>query len=244
MRLLILSALSREIRGILNSLDDRVPIPGLPFRASRVQHRFHEITFAETGMGVENAVRVFEHVAGITTPEVVISLGYCGGLVPGAAVGDLIWASAVCLIDGPQVEVLPISGQDLVFGKLSLSVPIRQGTFITLRQWMKKVDILPHVPAGMPLPVCEMETFGVARLAMERNVPFFAIRCLSDADQDEIAFDPSAMCDPSGSLRLARSLRFFASHSRLLGQAMKLRRASAIASRNLALATEKLLQTL
>jgi adenosylhomocysteine nucleosidase len=195
-------------------------------------------------MGMDNAARVFEDATEISRPDAVISLGYCGGLLPGVDVGDLVWASAVFLIDASKTEALPLPGHDMVFDRLSSSVPIRRGTFFTLGRWMTKAEILTRVPEGTDLPVCDMETYAIARLALERRLPFFALRAVSDDCCDEVGFDPLAVCDASGTFSLSRSLLFFGSRPHLVARAMKLGRGSAVASRSISRATEVLLQML
>jgi len=233
------------MRTLFRSLDSLVRLDHVPLKAFRALHFSHEITFVETGVGIERAVRPFDLItrAG-KPPEGVISIGYCGGLVPGASVGDLVWATAVHLVDEGRPEVLLLPDQDRVFQRLSSSTPILEGTFFTLRRWMKKADVLARVPAGVPLPVCEMETFGLARLARERGLPFFAIRSVSDGDREEVGFDPSAVCDSAGIYRPSRALALFISRPHLLGSAMKLRRNASIASRSLARGVEALLKIL
>jgi hypothetical protein len=37
---------------------------------------------------------------------------------------------------------------------------------------MKKREIFPLVPPDAPLPVCDMETFPLAKLSLEKGIPF------------------------------------------------------------------------
>ena len=84
----------------------RARIHGLPFRAFCVRHPTHTLTVAETGMGIENATRVFLAMLQASRFDAAISLGYCGALSHDASVGNLIWASRVCLIEGERIETL------------------------------------------------------------------------------------------------------------------------------------------
>lgn len=245
MRLLVTSAFTREISKVLRSLGGQAPLRGLPFKASRCCRRSHELTFVGTGMGVEGAAPVFEQALHMTEPDAAISLGYCGGLVPGTSAGDLVWASTVYSVGDRGIDgVLHLPGHGTVFDTLAASVPLRRGAFLTLRRWMTKSELRSCVPADLPLPVCEMETFALARIALGKGVPFFAIRSVSDGDGDEVGFDPFVVCDASGTYRLSRSLPFFASHPRLIGRAVRLRRGSKVASRSLALAMRRMVEIL
>ncbi len=222
----------------------RARIHGLPFRAFCVRHPTHTLTVAETGMGIENATRVFLRMLQAGRFDAAISLGYCGALSHDASVGDLIWASRVCLIEGERIETLILPDERKLLETLCVRLPIRAGTFFTLKGWMKKQELARFVAPDTALPVCEMETFALAEVSLRHKLPFFAVRAVSDAADVDLAFDPQAVCDNAGTYRLTRVLRFFLARPRLLAHALSLRRSSRIASRNLALAASALLQAL
>jgi adenosylhomocysteine nucleosidase len=244
MKLLLLYAFPREVRDILRLIGRRERIDGLPFSAFSVAHPSHALTAAETGLGAGNAARVLLHMVRVDRPDRVISLGYCGGLSPDAAVGDVIWASEVCLVEGQQVESLSLPHDRKLLEKLSMRTPLRAGTFLTTKEWTKKQELARHVTPGMTLPVCDMETFGLARLCHEQKLPFLALRAVSDGADTDLAFDPWSVCDGNGTYRTTRALKFFLTRPRLLIHAMDLRRNSKIASRNLAHAVNGLLRLL
>lgn len=242
MRLLILAAFPREVGEAVRTMGRKAGIHGLPFRAYSVRHPTHALTVAETGLGIENATRVFLRMLQAGRFDAVISLGYCGALSHDASVGDLIWASRVQLIEGERVETLTLPDDRKLLETLSLRLPIRAGTFLTLKEWMKKRELVRFVSPDMTLPVCDMETFGIARLSLQRDLPFFAVRAVSDGADQDLPFDPRCVCDDAGTYRLSRALRLFLTRPRLLGRAIKLRQSSRIASCNLALAVNALLQ--
>ena len=140
----------------------RARIHGLPFRAFCVRHPTHTLTVAETGMGIENATRVFLRMLQAGRFDAAISLGYCGALSHDASVGDLIWASRVCLIEGERIETLILPDERKLLETLCVRLPIRAGTFFTLKGWMKKQELARFVAPDTALPVCEMETFALA----------------------------------------------------------------------------------
>ncbi|HOE16163.1 MAG TPA: hypothetical protein PLX02_01945 [Syntrophorhabdaceae bacterium] len=244
MKLLILFALRSEVKQTVGILGRSERIHGLPFKAFRVDHPSHEITMAETGMGVENAARVFLRLLQTDKPDVVLSIGYCGALSPDTSVGDVVWASSICLIDKQKIEMLSLPGSRELFDNLSARSPVRAGTFITMKEWMKKRDIVPFVASNMMFPVCDMETSGVAQICCSRALPFFALRAVSDGADTEIFFDPWDVCDKSGKYSAPRAMRFFLLRPHLISHAIKLQRNAKIASSNLAQAVAALLQSL
>lgn len=219
-------------------------IHGLPFKAFRILHPSHEITMVETGMGIENAARALLHLLQADKPDMVLSLGYCGALSPDASVGDVVWASGVCLIDGHKVETLALPDNRELFERLAIRFPVREGTFITMKEWMKKRDIAPLVDPRMTLPVCDMETFGLARLCGSRTLHFLALRAVSDGADTDLLFDPWSVCDKSGMYSVARAMGLFLTRPHLLSHAKELQRNAKIASANLAQAVSALIRVL
>ncbi len=244
MRILLFAAFPREFREAVRLIGRGTRIHGLPFRAHSVRLPAHTLTICETGMGVENAGRVFQHMLQAGTFDAAVSLGYCGALSHDASVGDLVWASKVRLIEGERSETLVLPDNGKLLETLSLSLPLRAGTFLTLKEWMKKRELRRFVDPGMTLPVCEMETFELARLSLRHNLTFFAVRAVSDASDVDLPFDPWRVCDSTGTYRPGRAFRLFLTRPRLLRHAMALRRDSSVASRSLAQAVSALLRVL
>ena len=217
---------------------------GLPFKAFCVRLSSHVLFVAETGLGVENAGKVFRRLLQSERPDAVVSLGYCGALTDETSVGDVIWASSVCLIDGQRVERLSLPDGTELLEALSLRVPLKSGTFLTMKEWRKKGELLPLVDPAMALPVCDMETFAIARLCRDHKLPFYGLRAVSDPAGKELGFDPGSVCDAEGTYRVWLALKLFLTRPRLLAQAMELRRTSNIASRSLGRAVAALLDML
>jgi adenosylhomocysteine nucleosidase len=246
MRLLLFFAFPREIRAAVRLTAKMERIKGLPFRAFHVRHPSHTLIVTETGLGMQNAERAFLRMVCRERPDGVISLGYCGALTPDACEGDLIWASRVCLIGGDarKVEELFLIDDRNVLETLSSRLPLRAGTFLTMKEWMGKEAATRLAPPGVVLPVCEMETFALARLSLRHRLPFFAVRAVSDGADRELAFDPRSVCDAGGTYRTTIAIKSFLTRPRLWTHAMALRRSSKVASRNLALVLRALLQVL
>jgi nucleoside phosphorylase len=244
MRLLLFWAVPREIGEASRMLGSKTRLSGLPFRAFRFGHLSHTIVAAETGVGMESATRVFLRLMETEKADAAVSLGYCGALTHDAGIGDLIWASQVCLTNKKGFDTISLPDQGGLLKALSARIPIRAGTFFTLSEPMKKEEIVRIVPSGTPLPVCDMETFVLARLSLAHGLSFLAIRGVSDGASEDLPFDPRAVCDSTGTYRTYRAVRLFLSRPRLLVHGIKLRRSSNIASHSLALALNNLLQLL
>jgi len=244
MKLLFFFAFPEEVREIIRITGRRKIFEGLPFNAFSLPHSSHLLTVAETGLGFENARRVFLRMVERELPDAVFSLGYCGALSHQASVGDVIWASKVCLIEEQNLQSLPLSDSLKLFEKVSSRIPVRAGTFITMKEWMLKKELIPFVGSEITLPVCDMETFALARLCEDRRLPFFAMRAVSDGADTDLPFDPWSVCDAGGIYRPARALGLFLARPQLLARGISLFRNSKIASHHLGQAVSVLLQVL
>jgi nucleoside phosphorylase len=194
-------------------------------------------------MGSHNAEAAFEHVLGKYRPDFMISVGFGGALYDSATVGDLIYASRFFLIGEKVEDAVELSGTVRIFGRLSGMVTMREGTILTLQRWMKKSEIKKALPR-LPLPVCDMETFPLAKLSMREGLPFFAIRSITDRADEEIPLELLDVSDESGQYKLSRALRLILSRPKLISEIAKLGRNSRIASNSLWHAVKTLVETL
>ena len=240
----MLYAVPREFGAAARLLGGKTRLSGLPFRTLRFRHPAHTVLPVETGVGVESAGRVFLRIIESEKVDGAVSIGYCGALTPDADIGDLLWASRVCLVRCGRLETLSLSDPGGLLASLSRSLPIRPAVFFTLPEPMKKREVVPLVPAGTPLPVCDMETFALAQHSAAAGLPFFAIRSVSDRHDEDIPFDPRAVCNASGIYSPYRAARLFISRPGLLPAALRLGRSSKRASRSLAQALDALLKAL
>ena len=244
MRLLILFAFPREVRETLRTIGRARRVNAYPFRAFLVHQPTHLITVAETGLGIDNARRVLLHLVQREAPDGVISIGYCGALTADVSVGEVILASRICGIEGGKIENISLSDDTDIYGRLSSHLALRAGTFLTMKEWIRKRDLVPLLTRDMLVPVCDMETYGLALLCRERTIPFIGLRAVSDGADQDIAFDPWSVCDTSGTYRLTRAAKLFLGRPHLLTHARDLHRNARIASRNLAHAINSLLHLL
>ena len=94
---------------------------------------------AETGIGIENAGRVFLRLLQAGRADAAISLGYCGALTHDAVRrrSDLGLARPPRR-RGERRNALPPRRPRASWRRSPARLPIRAGTFLTLTEWMKK----------------------------------------------------------------------------------------------------------
>ena len=242
MRPAILSALPQELKQTVRNLKITRKVRD-PFKIFFAEHPFHEIILIETGMGSHNAEAAFEHVLAKHSPDFIVSMGFGGALYNGAEVGDLVYASRVFDIGEKMEGAIELPDAAGMFGRLSGKISVQEGSILTLRRFMKKTEIKQIMPQ-IPLPVCDMETFPLARLSTHKGLPFLAIRSITDRVDEEISPELFDIGDEFGRYKLSRALRLLFSKPRVIPEVAKLGRNSRIASNSLWHAVRQLVEIL
>ena len=245
MRLAIFAAFPHELRRLLGRLRPERTLRRRPFTLSFIKRPPFEIIAVQTGMGTGNAEAALRYVLNAHGPDFVLSLGFGGALYDGAAAGDLVWASRVGIISGDRETSfleLPAAGE--LASRLSEKVAMREGCIITLESRTTKAEIRRRLSGALHSPVCDMETFHLATLALRQGIPFFAVRAITDLSDEDVPGELFGVSDASGRYRLSRALCLFLRNPGLVPAAIRLGRCSATASENLWLAANALIESL
>lgn len=204
----------------------------------------------ESGIGMNRASNAAQALISECNPEVVISFGFGGAVLPGMSPGDLAVARRTFLFHGMLQD--PGETFDLFFppGLLEtlektgnkVGYAVRQCDFITSDKILNKKELTGLLPKYMINPVLDMETWAIAREAMRERVPLLAIRAISDAADEELEFSLDRFTDHEMNIRISRILRTIAMKPSILPQLIRLAYNSRIAGNNLGVAVQELLQ--
>jgi len=233
MRLAVFSAFPQELRGIVRNIKVGKSPEKSPLKIISGSYSSSEILLVQTGMGGGNAEAAFHPVVEEYRPDVIASVGFGGALYNGASIGELVWASKVLSYDGTGIDAIEVPGAAEIAGRLSDRVEMHGGCVITLGRRMKKSEVQRILPRGLPFAVCDMETFPLARLAIGSGLPFLGVRSVTDRAGEDIPEELYDVCDEDGNYRLSRALGSLLRKPGLIPEAIKLGRASRLASENL-----------
>jgi adenosylhomocysteine nucleosidase len=237
MRLAIFSAFPQELKYIVKNFTIMKKLKKYPFHIFFTKYSSSEIILVQTGIGTHNAENSLKYILGEYSPDCILSLGFGGALYDGATVGDLIWASKVLLIPESTVEksqyLLEIPNSREIFSKLSDKIVMHEGCALTLEKWMKKSEVKKMLPRELSIPICDMETFFLAKLSVQKGLPFFAVRAITDLSNEEIPRDLLGVSDKSGNYRFSRALFLLLCKPKLIPGMIKLGRNSKVAAKNL-----------
>jgi nucleoside phosphorylase len=225
-----------------------------PFNTFSAQHSGKEIVVVESGMGCINSETAWNHVFEKYRPDYIISAGFCGAFHHAARIGDVVVASRVFLYpniaettaSGPnRNSIVELRGATEMISRLAPVVSVHEGTILTLTKRLRKSQVARKLPAGgLPFPVCDMETFPLARLSIREGIPFFAVRAVSDRAHEEIPSELFDVTDEYGNYSLSRAIKTILAKPALIPSCFTMGKNAWVASHKLYRALEKLLLTL
>ncbi len=190
------------------------------------------IFFVRAGMGLWNAARVLRFLDKVVRPELVINIGFAGALSEGFELGDVVlvtesvsWPSCKVMRLGEGRSLFPKSASDHVIHKATcVTVPK-----MTLKKKLSRLFLLRDRRA-----VVDLETYHYAKFCEGLNVPFVAIRCITDRLSDEFLFNLDDITDAHGHVRAAMVFKEAFSNPGIIPHLWRLWRISARAGNNLA----------
>lgn len=250
MKLALFSAFPHELTYIIKKLRaERVNNSPLILWSARTASK--DIIIVQSGMGTIKSEAAWNYVHEEYRPDYVISSGFGGALYDGARIGDLITASGVLLYPDAAEKTadrhqnyLEVPGVRDVMKKMKCADMIKEGSILTLRQRLIKSEINKDLLHGLSFPVCDMETFPLAKLSMLEGLPFFAIRAVTDRAHEEIPPELFGVTDTYGNYSLASALRIILGNPALIPSSIRMGKNAWLASRNLCQAVEELIRIL
>lgn len=169
-RIAIIGALEREMHSLVRN-----------WPSTTVSHDNHEFTFYESdyavvvcgGIGAESARRAAEAAIKGYSPEVLVSAGVAGSLVPELRVGDTIFPAAV--VDSKDGSRHETSIQNARIKATSLA-----RTILVTYPEIASSDRKRQLAKSYGAHAVDMEAAAVARAAQIHNLQFVAVKAISD----------------------------------------------------------------
>jgi len=175
-KIAIIAAMEGEIRPLVKSWPSKI------IRHERFDYTFHEspITVAVAGgIGPEAARRAAEAVIINYYPEILISAGVAGALVPELQVGDTIFPATV--LDTRDGSRHPTAIGNAPLGNTSLG-RTTLASYPEVASVAQKLQLAKSYGAH----AVDMEAAEVARAAQKHNLQFLAVKAISDELNFEI----------------------------------------------------------
>lgn len=215
--ILVFAAMQQEARACLAALSGtrEGTIAGFPVTESETA------LVCQTGLGRRAREAAEVLLAGLP-PIAVLSVGTAGGLHPELKAGDIVLCERVdhAAGRGSAKETRPAKGDgELIRRALEiasgLGLPARVGTSVTVDSAAWGPADKSDLHGWQKHDIVEMESYWIGRAANERNLPFLAVRAVSDRAGDQLPEIPGIL-DELGNLDPERLLAFTREHPEVI----------------------------
>lgn len=186
------------------------------------RYKNQAILLAQSGIGKERTERATNFILEHYPVTALVSLGFGGALTEEAGVGDIFLCSTLYSDNGrtpeeaggnnpcysdPRLVSLAWQTRELAGTRAKL----RQGSSVTTAQLVSQFEARRALGKTFHADVVDMESYWTARIASARQVPFLAIRAISDTMGDNLPpFDQ--MLHPSGRWQRKKASLYFLAH--------------------------------
>ena len=201
-----------------------------------------------SGLGEDAAARAAAWVLEHHHPQALVSLGFGGALTPELPPGALVLGEAFRRYD-PETRALselPAPPSPAWFAALgdrlrAAGLPVYRGTLVSTRGIVSKAGHGDPL-ADLTHPVLDLETSAAALAARAHNLPFLALRALTDVAGEEIPGFLARAVEQGRTPTAAQALAWVAADPRRVAILYRLWRRSCLAARHLAQALEAVLE--
>jgi len=192
----VVSAMREEIAPLLSAIDARPLLTEDTFRLYRGRAGDHSVMAAVLGDGATVAERGLQRLLEIIMPDRLLLIGFAGGLSSDLPSGALVQAATVqWLGDGEPIHAddSPLAGVD-------------RGAVVSAARVLWAADSKQQAWSALGAParcVVDLESWALVRRLQEAAIPWTVLRAVSDAANETLPLDFSALTDSDG--RLIRS---------------------------------------
>jgi adenosylhomocysteine nucleosidase len=238
--LALLGAFGQEIADLRRQMViEEVAASGV-CRLYRGKFKGRDTLLVQTGMGRERAENATQFLLERYPVTAIVSLGFAGALSPELGIGDVVVCSTMhCALGSheeeqrvepcaPDAKLLSLASQ----GPGDGTTPFSVGSSVTVLQLASSSQRMRELSRTFHADIVDMESYWIAKIASARQVPFIAIRSISDTMQHGVQpFDQILASD--GKLLWKRAVVCFLLHPRYLINVFTLFRNTRSAKRNL-----------
>jgi nucleoside phosphorylase len=198
-----------------------------------------------TGMGRKNAEKSVREFLATSSPGLVLTCGFAGGLNPDLKLGDVVFETSFpCSSRGDeaQTEIGNQSEPSYVgcYEKLVAAgaKPVR---FFFADRIATTVDEKRKLRAETGADAVEMEAEAIHAVCRERGIPCATVRVISDTADEDLPLDFNQLSKPDQSLDYSKLVWAIAKSPRKIGALMQLQKQTRFAAERLAEVLSKII---
>jgi adenosylhomocysteine nucleosidase len=235
----LIAAMTQESNALLRYVKPWKRIPVGSLRGNCFSFNGQPCVLVTSGMGILRAREAARCLVEIAPLRMLISFGIAGAVEADLQIGDVVLPEAFCRLEkGGIGSLLPLKPWPDEVREAVTQALARQerrlwiGTAVTTAGSQVGINQLGE----MRHPILEMETAGIAQVAMEKNIPLLALRSISDGPSAPLPFDLGEMMDEDSNLHAGRLLRAIRHNPGIIFDSRQMIRNTRIAANNAAIA--------
>ena len=216
--LAIVAALKEEVADYLALLGYRRAGQDGLARFYRTPAR-HDVVVVVSGIGRARAVEATTRAVEIFGPDLILAVGFAGGVRPGLKAGDVVLCDRVWSVEGPPDSWTPelaqsrsVNGGTLLnnlSARLEASVPrYDRGECLSVPQIVSSGSDKARIGELFPVNIIDMESFWVAETAARHGIPYTAVRSVLDPLEQSLPAFVGKVAANGGTGTHLRALRY------------------------------------
>ena len=237
----LLGALKEEVTHLRRQMSLEQVLSESACHVYRGKYRRRDILLAQTGIGKERAEMAARFVLERYPVTTLVSFGFAGALAEELEAGDVVICSTLHCAQGTAQEATkPISycSDDRLLSLAiqaleSTAVKFYCGSGVTAPQLVLNPEEKGELGETFGAYVVDMESYWIARIASDRQIPLVVVRSVSDTRQEEL-LPFTQMLDADGRLQWKEASSYFAHRPQHLKALVRLSRNVRRARRSLA----------
>jgi adenosylhomocysteine nucleosidase len=238
--LALLGAFGQEIVDLRLRMVITEAVAGQGCKLYRGKLEDRDTLLVKTGMGKERAENATNFMLERYSVSAIISLGFAGALAPELSIGDVVvcstlhcahksgdkWVSAGrCVSDE---HLLSLVSEDMG----DIAARCHRGSSVSVLELESSTKKLSGLAETFNAHIVDMESYWIASIASARQIPFIAIRSISDTAQETVQpFD--RILAPDGRPLWRKAVWCFITHPQYLINTFTLYRNVQIARKSL-----------
>jgi len=248
----VLGALKEEVAYLRRRMRVEETFACPTCRVFRGTYLGKELVLVQTGMGKERAEAATRFILDRYPITFLISLGFAGALDANLSAGDVVLYSSVCcpnteeglkahpkVVCCPEDGVLAMATQTLE----SAAVDFVCGGGVTVQQIVLSPEDKGELAGTFDAKAVDMESYWIAKIASEMEVPFVIVRSISDTKAERL-LPFELMMTEDGEVRWRVAACYFIRRPHHLAVVGRLYRNVRLAQENLATSMDSLIARL
>jgi nucleoside phosphorylase len=210
-----------------------------PFRGFRFELAGRKCILVTSGMGVRRAAEATRALVAECHPQRLISFGIAGAVEPDLEIGDVVAAESFCRLEAGVISQpfplasLPVAAREAAVRALEEpGARLFTGTAITTGG----SQVSSQTTGTLNHPILEMETAGIAQVAIENNIPLLALRAISDGPRAPIPFDLGEVMDADANMKIGKLMQAVIRNPKIILQSGQMMQNNRLAEENAAAA--------